>query len=159
MCSFEPRKMQMQAARIRLNAGSGADKGYTAFYTQTVPLELNGGSGAEPRRGLISVTPRANVGAVVLGAYKSASKMPHNCGKAAVLLRIENIQVRTSPWRLMCGIFEADVSCCIYTPCSAVAAHGVTEVRPLRGQKAGNLSVTVDAWLAECGLFGGKTGE
>ena len=36
----------------------------------------------------------------------------------------------------LCGIFEADVSTATYTPRSANAARGVTEVRPLRGHKA-----------------------
>ena len=39
---------------------------------------------------------------------------------------------------LLCGIFEADVRDFIYTPCSADAAHGVTEMRPLRGQNRRN---------------------
>ena len=34
----------------------------------------------------------------------------------------------------MCGIFEAEVCAAPYTPRSAAAAHGVTEMRPLRGQ-------------------------
>ncbi len=34
----------------------------------------------------------------------------------------------------LCGIFEADVSTAAYTPRSANAARGVTEMRPLRGQ-------------------------
>ncbi len=38
----------------------------------------------------------------------------------------------------LCGIFEADVRAFIYTPCSADAAHGVTEMRPLRGQNRRN---------------------
>ena len=39
---------------------------------------------------------------------------------------------------LLCGIFEADVRDFIYTPCSADAAHGATEMRPLRGQNRRN---------------------
>ncbi len=36
---------------------------------------------------------------------------------------------------LVCGIFDAGVSVAYLSPCSADAAHGVTEMRPLRGQK------------------------
>ncbi len=43
----------------------------------------------------------------------------------------------------LCGIFEADVTVSIPTPCSADAAHGVTEMRPLRGQYGKTLSANL----------------
>ena len=77
---------------------------------------------------------------------KSASKMPHIrlydisprrkvCLSAAVLYPVHCCAM---VYPQLCGIFEADVSAFIYTPCSADAAHGVTEMRPLRGQNRRN---------------------
>ena len=53
----------------------------------------------------------------------------------------EEWRVESGEWRVgkyaspqLCGIFEAGTGTDIHTPCSADAAHGVTEMRPLRGQ-------------------------
>ncbi len=89
---------------------------------QTVPLPF------WPRRGRTSVTPCAASAehGVWMSVPMPASKMPHSCGEAY-------FPVGRHIYSLMCGIFEADFSSCTLTPCSADAAHGVTEMQPLRG--------------------------
>ncbi len=59
---------------------------------------------------------------------KSASKMPYI--KLWVCLHAGKYA-----YPQLCGIFEADVTVSIPTPCSADAPHGVTEMRPLRGHR------------------------
>ena len=100
-----------------------------------------------PRRGRISVTPcgaLAERGDSDEVHKASASKMPHI--RLRCLLCIHTPSHRTcmvsSPHQyitLSAVVRHLRSRCChhTYTPCSANAPHGVTEMRPLRGHKPG----------------------
>ena len=82
-----------------------------------------------PRRGRTSVTPCAALAehGVWMPAPMPASKMPHSCGEACLPVR------RCIPVALCTASSKPIFILYLNPPCSANAAHGVTEVQPLRG--------------------------